>query len=758
MNLNLTLSIRHLWRQKVHTLVILLSLVLSFLCTTVLVSVLVAEWKTDSFHANRSHTYQLFSNDPFGGEGNISYIPAHVGPFLLQNYFEIETLCRINANDGIKIKKGTDTFSELTIISADPTFFDIFSFKLIEGSYELSPEGIYLNEREARRMFGNGSAIGETLMVQTADTTRLLTVAGVIATGTEQSHLRFDALVHSAGLGKAAQGGVCYVMMPPGTILSNVEEKINSNPSRPGLIGEGNMNYSFKPLSKSYFSPENRFPYMQTRSSAFINITLVVAILIFFMGGFNFGVLFLLASRERSRETGIRKTLGIPFRRVVNASIHEVLIYLAISLPIAFALAFVSLPFVNNLLGTSVDTNYLWRTDVLLVLGFMILILAVTIALLTARARWRSKPVTLMKATAERSFRSPLFYVQFIISITLIICSLTIVKQIQFVRDAPLGFNRHIIQLHASQGFDSADLRVFKGEVLALPGVRSATISSGNPISGNMMVRYEIGDGKVYSPFIFNGDEDFIRTLNLTVLNGGLSSEGKLVNEAFVKYFGLKDPIGQLVPGTSDRISGVVKDFTCGSFKNHIPPVIISLNDQGSRLLLDYAGGNPYKLMSTISALGQRIYTDINFEFNIIEEDLMNKYQEDLFFYKVLIAASVLSILISFFGLFAICWSTTQARIKEIGIRKVLGATVLNIVELLTVAFFRKIGVAFLVAAPIGYYFSQRWLETFAKRIDFSFSILVYAACVVILVTIVTLAVQITRAALANPVDELRRE
>ena len=155
MNLNLTLSIRHLWRQKVHTLVILLSLVLSFLCTTVLVSVLVAEWKTDSFHANRSHTYQLFSNDPFGGEGNISYIPAHVGPFLLQNYFEIETLCRINANDGIKIKKGTDTFSELTIISADPTFFDIFSFKLIEGSYELSPDDIYLHENEVRRIFGN---------------------------------------------------------------------------------------------------------------------------------------------------------------------------------------------------------------------------------------------------------------------------------------------------------------------------------------------------------------------------------------------------------------------------------------------------------------------------------------------------------------------------------------------------------------------------------------------------------------------------
>lgn len=758
MKQDLIIALRHLWRRKVHSFVIVLSLVLSFLCTAILVSLLLFEWKTDSFHANKDRTFQLFSNDPFGGDGKIGYIPAHVGPFLTDNYLEIEAVCRVNANNDIKLQTDIDTFSDLMIISADPSFFDFFSFKLIEGSYAFSPGDIFLHEREAGRMFGNESPIGETVMIESADTTRLLTVAGVIAAGTEQSHLRFDGLIHPAALGRKPDGGACYVAMPDGILLTDVEKKINSNPSRPGLIGEGNMTYSFKPLSESYFSPENRFPFMRTRSSTFINITTVVAILIFFMGGFNFGALFLLGSRERSRETGIRKTLGISFRRIISASGSEVIVYLAISLPIAFGLAFVSLPFVNNLLGTSVATDYLWRNDVLLVIGVLILLLGLAIALLTARSKWRSKPVTLMKGTEQRSFHSPLFYVQFIISISLIICSLTIVKQIEFVREAPLGFNRHIIQMHAPQGLDSGNLQVLKGEVFNLQGIRNAAIGSGNPISGNMMVRYELEDGKVYSPYLFSGDEDFIRTLDLTILEGRLASNGKLVNESFVKYFGLKNPVGQLVPGTTDRISGVVKDFTCGSFKNHIPPVIISLNNEGSRLLLDYAGSDPHMMMSKVSSFGRTIFPEIRFEFNLIQEDLMKKYQEDVFFTKVLISAAALSILISFFGLFAICWSTTQARIKEIGIRKVLGASVMNIVELLTTAFFRKIGVAFIIAAPIGYYFSNKWLESFANRIDFGVAILLYAAFIVIAVTIVTLAIQISRAALTNPVDELRRE
>jgi len=758
MNRHLKLAVRHLMRRKVHALIILLSLVLGFLCTTILVSILVFEWSTDSAHPNVDRTYQIFSDDPFSADGQIAYTPSTLAPFLGDNYPEVERYCRIAASDVLMIKRGEENFSDLIIISADTSFFHVFAFDLIAGSYDLSPESIILDEQEAIRIFGVDNPIGQPLIVETPMAEKIMTVSGVIDSKTTQSHLRFHGLIHPEAFDPFPQGGLSYVLLASGIHPTDVARKLNQNTSRPGLIGEGKMQYSLRPLRQSYFSAENRVSFARTRSQSFIDITLAVAGIIFFMGSFNFGALFLLSIRERSKEAGITKTLGISFSEMLKTLIAEVGVYLLIAVPVSLSLAVFLIPKVNELLGTSMTTTSLWRIDVIMVITALILILGATISLLVAQAKWKTKSITLIQTnTGNRSIGSPLFYLQFVTSICIVICTITILKQIDFIREAPLGFNRQILEVRLPAG-SPFEISVLKQEVMKIRGVHSATVASGNPISGNMVLRHELGDNEHYNAYFFTGDEDFLRTLDLKVIDGDPRSDGKLVNETFVRYFRLKDPVGEIIPGTNDHIAAVVADFTCSSFKSSIPPVIIALNNEGSRLLVDHRGSDHKKVVENIRALAKKLFPDLNPAFSVIQDDLMKKYKEDLYLHKIVVAASALSILISFFGLFAICWSTTQARTKEIGIRKVLGATAGNIARMLAMMFFKRITIAFIIAAPIGYYFSRQWLENFATRIDFSATIFLDTGMMVVFVTIVTLAFQIFRAALTNPAEELRRD
>ncbi|HCZ36059.1 MAG TPA: hypothetical protein DHV26_09055, partial [Cytophagales bacterium] len=304
-------------------------------------------------------------------------------------------------------------------------------------------------------------------------------------------------------------------------------------------------------------------------------------------------------------------------------------------------------------------------------------------------------------------------------------------------------------------------MSLLKNKVAQLQDVNHVTLSGGNPISGNWMARYDLEDNTFYSPYLFSGDEDFFSTLDLTLMAGQMPSEtntGKVVNETLIKQFDIKEPIGTLIPGTKDAIIGVVKDFTCGSFKQEIPPVIISYSRQGSSLLVDYKGNELARLIPQLEILWREVFPDYPFNQRIIQEDLMKKYKEDTFFYKIVITFSVMSMILSCFGLFALSWAVIQSRTKEMGIRKVLGATVVDISNLLTITFTKRIVLAFAVAAPVGYYVMNLWLARFANKIEIGVGIFISAAFIVTAIALFTLSLQTIKAAIANPVDELRTE
>jgi putative ABC transport system permease protein len=260
---------------------------------------------------------------------------------------------------------------------------------------------------------------------------------------------------------------------------------------------------------------------------------------------------------------------------------------------------------------------------------------------------------------------------------------------------------------------------------------------------------------------LFSGDESLLQTLGLSLVQGSdflQDRTGKLVNEKLIRQFTITDPIGKTIPGTEDKIIGVVKDFRCVSLKEEIPPVIISYVPDAENILIDYTGQNLPLVLTRTARSWRSVFPNHSFKYALIQEDLLKKHKEDIFFYKIITSFSIASIVISCFGLFALSWGTVQHKTKEIGIRKVLGASVPGIVALLSRDFIRLVLIAFVVAVPIAWYAMHQWLENFAYRINLGAEVFMLAGFTALLIAILTISFQSIKAALMNPVESLRNE
>ncbi len=761
---NFKFILRTLWARRLYTSVIMLSLIVGFVCANILVSFLVFETNTDTFHSKRERTFQLFSNDPFGGSGLIAYMPSQLHDYLTSNYGEVENACLLSDIDKITIETTEQKFENLTILSVDSSFFDLFDFSLIQGNktHAFAPDKIVLSKDKALAMFGKADVVGNFLAVSTSDTVQQLMISAVVDKPIENSHLIFDALIHHSVFPKKWNGGAGYVLLKNQGASASLLAKMNVDPNRPGLIGKGQMEYFFEPLTNSYFSTNNKMSYMKTRNPMFVTVGYIVCGLVLCIASFNFINLFLLSWHNRKKEVGIKKTLGIGRHELFSLSLVEAGVYVFSAYLVSLIITFYALPVFNTVFETSLSPTYLLNIKVVTIVCVILFLIGALVVILSVSKQWSMKPISLMAKDSSRvRFNRFLFTIQFVISITLTICCVTIIQQMSYIENAPLGFNRHIVQVNAPDKKSAPSLEVLKQKVMQLPGISHVSVGNGNPIFSVMMARYDLPDKQFYSPYLFGGDEDYLKTLDLKLIEGELPSEknnGKLVNEELVRQFEMKEPLGELVPGTQDKIVGVVKDFTCGSFKQEIPPVIISYHTSGMSLLVDYAGADLSPILPQIEAHWKQVFPDHQFKIRVLQEELMKKYKDDTFFYKIVITFSVISMILSCFGLFALSWAVIQSRTKEMGIRKVLGATALDVLNLLTLTFTKRIIVAFVIAVPVGYYLMDQWLTRFVNRIELNPWIFLISAFMVIIVAALTLGSQTVKATMTNPVDELRNE
>ncbi|MGC3943150.1 MAG: ABC transporter permease [Chryseolinea sp.] len=759
---NLRLALRHMWRRRVYSMIIVLSLAVGFACTTLLLTFLIGERNVDSFHRKASTTFQMFGSDPFENKGDIPYVLRSTALYLQDNYPEAEAVAQVGTIPLRGLTADDVTLNEVNLLSVDSTFLSIFDFPLLAGtaSNALTRETIVISRDKAKALFGHDHPIGEMITLQTPDTSRSLIVSAILDEFPEKSHLQFDALV-SHSVVNAFFGGATYVLMNGNSSVQALLDKMNKDTKMPGLKGEGSQSYKLEPVRKSYFNSINKLTFVQTRSLPFLRAAGLVCGLILFMAAFNFCSLYLLSLQERKKEAGIKKTLGVSLWRLMKAQTSEVLLYMCIAMFIAFGLIITALPYFNGILNTSLTIKYFSRWDLMAMTAILIFTVGMVVVGFSLIQQRRVLPVSLMKTTASKVvFSRTLFTVQFVISITLAVCAVTIIRQMRYLETAPLGFNRNIAVVVADRK-QSKQLPALKVLLLQMPGVKNAAVSNGGPIFGHWIAVYELDDGSTYSPRLFSGDEDFMKTLDLQLIEGTMpaaNKPGRLVNETLVKLFDMKNPVGQLIPGTKDVIIGVVKDFTATSFKDAIQPAIISYTEENSKLLIDYRGSAFADLKPSIEAAWNKIYPGEFFSCHLIQDELMSKYKDDRFLYKTVVSYSIVSMIISCFGLFAFSWAVAQNRMKEMGIRKVLGATAGDIGKLLTKSFLKRIVVAFLIAAPISYYLMNQWLQSFVRKIPMDVVTVVSAAVAVTVVALLTMSVQTIRAAVSSPINELKND
>jgi putative ABC transport system permease protein len=505
----------------------LLSLTIGFVCTNILISFLVFENNTDTFHSKRERTFQVFSNDPFGGKGLIAYLPDSFFDYLTTNYAEVKNVCQIANLDGITIEKSNNKYDNLKVISVDSSFFRLFDFPFLHGRRDncLTLDKIILSKDKALTLFGSTDIVGNVLKVSTPETTKELTVSAVVDKTLENSHLYFDALVHHSTF-KKFNGGATYALLTRASDRNSLLEKINKDTQRPGLIGLGKMQYFFNPLTQSYFSADNKMSFMKTRNPMLLTVGYIVCGLVLFIASFNFLNLFLLSWQNRRKEIGIKKTLGITRKGLFSFSLAEAGVYVFTGFLLSLVFTFYTIPVFNSVFEANLSPEYFLNVKVIASISAILFLIGSLVAVLSVSKQWNMKPINLMaKDSSKLRFSRLLFTIQFVISITLAICSITIVQQMNHIENAPLGFNRHIIQLNAPDEKYSQTLSVLKQKIKQLPDVNNVTVSNGNPIFGNMIVRYDLDNEQVYTPYLFSGDEDYLKTLDLKLIEGALPSE-----------------------------------------------------------------------------------------------------------------------------------------------------------------------------------------------------------------------------------------
>jgi putative ABC transport system permease protein len=762
------LSIRNFFKNKIYTITIILSLAIGFAISNILIGFTLREINTDSHHEKKDRIYRLLSEDPFGREGMMSFMEASIPKYLMDNYPEIEASTLLNTlrNNGIS-REGTEgKFDNFTILTADSSFFEIFDYTLSAGNpmHAIGLKNIVLTGEVSDILFEKLPSLSQDIDLF-IDTIKVpLTVSGITESSKENTHLIFDGIVYVDDYKKAG-GGICYILLRKNAEPGEFVAKINEDPLMPSLIGPGKIDYHLQPIQEVYFDEENSRNFSKARGKLFIWISWAITFTVLFLAGFNFLNLFFNAFLKRWKEFGMKKVLGATIHTFRLTATFEVVAYIMVSFGLSVLITAALLPLFNSLLSYDLTLKYYSDSRIILLISLIILIIAVSVILRLTGYMYRINPVNIInnKIQFKISLNRSMLGVQFVISIILLICSITIIRQTTYIKNKPLGFNRNILEVRSPKGADQNKLKVFQDHINTIPGISVSSLCGGNPISDNMILRYDLENEEFYTPYLYIGDENYLETLGLTIISGEIPSKGnsnaKLINEAFVRYFDLDEPIGQKIPGTKeDYVSGIVKDFNIASLKQDIPPAIISINDFANTLLAKVDPGQLGAILPEFERHWKEVYPSYPFKYLLMNDELNKKHKEDIVFSKIIIISAILSVLITCFGLFALSWGTTQERSKEIGIRKVIGATSMNILQLLLVNYLKIIVITSAIGIPISILLLNKWLEKFAYRIDVGVIPPILAGILVLAIAFLTVGFHTLKSSFQNPVEALRYE
>lgn len=765
---------RHIRNNKIYSFINIMGLAVGMGCCILILLWVQDELSFDKFHQNYSDIYRTI---PELQGTKYSSNPLALAAVFKQQYPEVRQITRFCSRYWL-MKYGDRIYNERGAL-VDDDFLQMFTFPLIRGTPETvfaSRESIVLTEHAASKYFGNQDPVGKSLLINNDIE---LIVTGILKDVPKNSHLRFDFLASMRLLGE--RGDVSwsyeartYALLEKNVSIKDFADKISGFVMEHDKRTKQNVILHIQPLSKVHLYSLNG-----TDPILYVHIFLTIAIAILIIACINFINLTTARSNTRAKEIGMRKVVGAERIDIIRQFIGESIILSALAFLVAIGLVYLLLPAFNNLAEKQLTLNIIGSVSTLTLLLGIILFTGLASGGYPAFMLSSFRPANILRRGKLRpgsggfSLRKILVVSQFTTTIVLIIGTIIMYKQLNYIRNKDIGLDRdHVVVISMNRELRGA-YRSFKNEIKRHPNVINVTAARRIPTNiGHINPVYWEGKGPDDYVTMTDAsvDYDYFETLGMQILLGRSFSEeyptdkeNYILNEEAARITGLESPIGKMFSCWEDegKIIGIVKNFHTSSLHNEIGPVIFTLSQRHGSHSYIFVKISPNDVPGTLSYLEKKAveFAPNNlFEYTFLDDEFNRQYGNDQRRGEIYKSFTFLAIFISCLGLFGMASFAAEQRTKEIGIRKVLGASIANIVALISRDFLTLLFVSNVIAWPIAYYLIDRLLKSYAYRTSIAAWVFIVSGVAAVFIALLTVCIKIIKAALSNPVNSLRYE
>jgi len=780
---------RNLAKNKIFSLINILGLTIGITVCMMIFLFIMNEFSFDKFHTNKKNIYRVMRGfDP--SKKKVAYVSGPYAPALLNDFpDEIKTAVRVMPSNGL-VSFGDVSFNEKKMYITDPDFFTMFSFPLVKGNPATAlkdPTSVVLTESTAKKYFGKEDPMGKVIEM---DKSRQLKVTGIAKDVPVNSHLYFDVVMSLSIYNDAEwfkvwnnNNNFTYVLLNEHADKAQLEKRFPRFIDK--YMGEeltrrgSHYEIALTPLTDIYFEPSTAFDNVKHGDKTVVYIFLSVAVFILLIACINFMNLSTIRAVERSKEVGMRKVMGALRNHLIWQFIGESLLLTIISCVLSVGLLQLLMPLYNQLLGYALSVSwntaliYLFLAAVILVVGF--LAGSYPAIFLSAFSPIQALKGKLRLGKGGALFRQSLVVVQFSISVLLIIGTIIISNQMKYVKEKELGYDQEHSVVVPIDNNDFYDHRLtFKNELQSRSNIASVSLMSGEPGGFFDVHAFEAeGQAEKWRPRTEFADFEYVKTLGLKIIAGRDFSpqhptdttDALLINRTAAVNLGFtpEQAIGKWIKNMNRdslprKVVGVVEDFNFLSLKEKMDALVISPSEDRRVAVIKIKAGDIASALATIKGVYNKVAPAYPFEYSFLDQKFDNLYKTDIRQQSILSIFSGLAIFIACLGLFGLASFAANKRIKEIGVRKVLGSSVQGIVLLLSKDLLKPVLIATVIAIPAGYYFMNNWLQNFAYRTPLHWWVFIIAAAITLGIALFTVSLKAIRAAVANPVKSLRTE
>ncbi|HCL83079.1 MAG TPA: cell division protein FtsX [Chitinophagaceae bacterium] len=800
---------RNLIKNKAFSLINILGLSTGLCCFLLILLFVQDELHFDRFNLKADRIYRVYSSIRFGGTDlNFPLSPDPMGNVLKNDYPQVEQFTRVYTSNGPKqIKKGNLYITEHRVAHVDSTFFEVFTFPVLSGITENAlnePNTVVITESMAKKYFGTTEAVGR-LIETTEKGKTLYKVTAVIRDMPENGHFHFDFLFSMKNVDYnwgefLSHNFYTYILLKPGTdykafnknfvqyidkyALPQARQFMQINSMEDFRKAGNKLEYALMPLTKIHLYSSGQHELEPGGNIQYVYIFSAVAVFILLIACINFMNLTTARSAKRAREVGIRKVLGTRRRDLVLQFLSESTLMVIISLAIALVACFILIPGFNSLAGKSIKSSLVFSPLILPWIIVLPLVVGLLAGLYPAFFLSAFRPIDVLKGKWKMgtkrggSLRSLLVVFQFSTSIILILGTLVIYRQLHFIQTKNLGFNKDQVIIINNAGVLKENLNTYKTELLKLPGVLNGTVSNYLPTNSSRSDQSFSKSSTMSSTNGFNMqtwyvDEEYLNTMGMQVLKGrdffksGVSdSNAIIINQTCAGILGYADPVGKQIYNNNENgksttaftIIGVIKDFNYESLKQPVGPLSLFLSRYPGTVSFRVNPAGMKGFLERSESLWKQLDPSMPFSYQFMDEAFADMYRSEQRVGKIAFLFATLAIVIASMGLFGLATFMAEQRMKEIGIRKVLGASVQRIMGLMTREFLRLVCISFIIAAPVAWWAMNSWLNDFAYRVQIAWWMFVVSALLSLFIALFTVSIQAFRAAIMNPVKSLKTE